>query len=120
MHQDIVDLNAFYLTRLGRVARRIMGQKIRRVWPSVREEVVLGLGYPVPFLGLFREEADRVFAVMPAGQGVMAWPESGGRLVTLADDGFCRSLTAPSTASSSSMASSSASSVGRCWRTCGG
>ena len=87
MHQDVVDLNAFYLTRLGRVTRRILGQQIRRVWPSVREEVVLGLGYPVPFLGLFREEADRVFAVMPAGQGVMAWPESGGRQVALADDG---------------------------------
>ncbi len=87
MHQDVVDLNAFYLTRLGRVTRRILGQQIRRVWPSVREEVVLGLGYPVPFLGLFREEADRVFAVMPAGQGVMAWPESGGRQVALAEDG---------------------------------
>ncbi len=87
MHQDVVDLNAFYLTRLGRVTRRILGQQIRRVWPSVREEVVLGIGYPVPFLGLFREEADRVFAVMPAGQGVMAWPESGGRQVALADDG---------------------------------
>ena len=87
MHQDVVDLNAFYLTRLGRVTRRILGQQIRRVWPSVREEVVLGLGYPVPFLGLFREEADRVFAVMPAGQGVMAWPENGGRQVALAEDG---------------------------------
>ncbi|MCY4559347.1 MAG: methyltransferase type 11, partial [Chloroflexi bacterium] len=87
MHQDVVDLNAFYLTRLGRVTRRILGQQIRRVWPRVREEVVLGIGYPVPFLGLFREEADRVFAVMPAGQGVMAWPESGGRQVALADDG---------------------------------
>ena len=49
---------------------------------------MLGLGYPVPFLGLFREEAERVFAIMPAGQGVMAWPESGGRQVALADDGF--------------------------------
>ena len=87
MHQDVVDLNAFYLTRLGRVARRIVGQQIRRAWPSVCEEVVLGLGYAVPFLGLFREEADRVFAIMPAGQGVMAWPESGGRQVALADDG---------------------------------
>ena len=87
MHQDVVDLNAFYLTRLGRVARRILGQQIRRVWPSVREESVLGLGYPVPYLGLFREEAERVLAVMPAGQGVMTWPDSGGRLVALADDG---------------------------------
>lgn len=87
MHQDVVDLNAFYLTRLGRVARRIVGQQIKRVWPNVREETVLGLGYPVPFLGLFRAEAERVLAVMPAGQGVMAWPESGGRQAALADDG---------------------------------
>ena len=86
MYQDVVDLNAFYLTRLGRVARRMIGQQIRRTWPDTREEAVLGLGYAVPFLGLFRGEAERVFAIMPAGQGVMAWPESGERLVALADD----------------------------------
>ena len=86
MHQDVVDLNAFYLTRLGRVARRMIGQQIRRVWPDVREDVVLGLGYPAPFLGLFRDEADRVLAVMPASQGGMAWPERGRRLVALAAD----------------------------------
>lgn len=86
MHQDVVDLNAFYLSRLGRVVRRTIGQQVRRVWPDVRGDAVLGLGYATPFLGLFRGEAERVLAVMPAGQGVMAWPESGGRLAALADD----------------------------------
>src|SRR5262249_3506829 len=27
-----------------------------------------------PYLGLFREEAERCFALMPAGQGVGKWP----------------------------------------------
>ena len=99
MHQDVVDLNAFYLTRLGRVTRRILGQQIRRVWPSVREESVLGLGYPVPFLGLFREEAERVFAVMPAGQGVMACPRAAGVRSRSPTTASCRCPTAASTAS---------------------
>jgi SAM-dependent methyltransferase len=86
MHQHVVDLNTFYLTRLGRVARRMIGHRIREIWPDTRQEVVLGLGYAVPFLGPFREEAERVFAIMPPGQGIMAWPESGPRQVALADD----------------------------------
>ena len=37
----------------------------------------MGLGYAVPYLGMFRGEAARLGALMPASQGAVAWPASG-------------------------------------------
>ena len=37
---------------------------------------VLGIGYATPYLGLFREEAERCLAFMPAAQGVVKWPSA--------------------------------------------
>ena len=84
MRPHVIEFNEFYATRLGHVSRRLIRQSIRAVWPSVRGEAVLGLGYATPYLGLFREEAERVVAVMPAGQGVMPWPSHRRRLVAIA------------------------------------
>ena len=86
MWTDAVDLRDFYTTALGRVARRMISQRVRAMWPDVRGLNVLGLGYATPFLGPFRAEAQRVAAIMPAGQGVMPWPAVGGCLTTLADE----------------------------------
>ena len=38
---------------------------------------VLGIGYAIPYLEPWRAEAERVFAFMPARQGVVHWPQSG-------------------------------------------
>ncbi len=86
MRPDIIDLNEFYGTRLGTAAHRVVRRAIRAMWPDVRDEALLGLGYCTPYLGLFRSEAERVFAVMPAAQGIMAWPRDGARLVTIAEE----------------------------------
>jgi SAM-dependent methyltransferase len=86
MRPDVVDLNTFYSTRLGHVARRLLRHSIRAAWPDLRGNVVLGLGYPTPYLGLFREEAERVFAIVPASQGVMPWPLGRPRQVALAEE----------------------------------
>jgi hypothetical protein len=74
MWADVVDLNEFYSSRLGQVARRMIRRRIRSIWPDVRGMSVLGLGYATPYLRIFRDEAERVLAVMPAHQGVMRWP----------------------------------------------
>ena len=37
---------------------------------------LLGIGYATPYLGLFREEAERCLAFMPAAQGVVKWPSA--------------------------------------------
>ena len=86
MWHDVVDLNAFYGGRLGQVARRMIRRRLRALWPDVRGLSLLGLGYATPYLGVFRAEAARTLAVMPASQGVMAWPRDESRLVALADE----------------------------------
>jgi hypothetical protein len=71
MSIDVVDLRNFYAQHLGIVARRFVGRGIRRRFADTRGMSVLGVGYPTPYLGLFREEAVRCLAVMPAAQGVV-------------------------------------------------
>lgn len=81
---DVIDLNAFYRSRLGKVARRFIRDRIRELWPDVRGQVVAGLGYATPYLKQFEGEAERVLAVMPAHQGVTHWPRGKPNRVTLA------------------------------------
>jgi hypothetical protein len=71
MSIDVVDLRDFYANRLGTVARHFVGRGIRRRWRDVAGLRLMGLGYATPYLGLFREEAERCFAFMPAAQGVV-------------------------------------------------
>ena len=86
MWNDVSDLHAFYGRTLGQVAQRILRQRVRDMWPSVRGETVVGLGYAVPLLRPFVDEAARTLAFMPAAQGVMRWPREGGNLATLVDE----------------------------------
>lgn len=83
---DVVDLRDFYRTRLGQTAQRLIRRRIREVWPDLRGERLLGLGYAVPYLRPFVDEAESVIAFMPAGQGVMAWPARGPNRVALVDE----------------------------------
>lgn len=86
MWNDVVDLRDFYASGLGQITRRMIRGRIRAVWNDVSGQRVMGLGFATPYLGLFRGEAERVAAVMPAPLGVLAWPRSGPGLVTLADE----------------------------------
>ncbi len=86
MHLDIAELQAFYDAPLGHVARKLIRERLREVWPSVRGLSVLGVGFATPYLQPFRTEAERVLAVMPAQQGVTAWPGPKANLVALADE----------------------------------
>jgi SAM-dependent methyltransferase len=86
MWQDVIDLGAFYASRTGLVAQRMIRRQIRALWPDTRGQSVLGLGYATPYLRPFREEAERVIAIMPAAQGVTPWPRDEAGLVALADE----------------------------------
>jgi SAM-dependent methyltransferase len=87
MPLDVVDLRNFYGQALGTVARRFIGRGIRARWPDLQGLRVLGIGYPTPYLGLFREQAERCLAFMPAAQGVVKWPSDRPALAALVDDG---------------------------------
>ena len=77
MWTDVLDLNEFYSRPLGQMTVRLLRARLRDMWPSVKGETVLGLGYATPFLRPFMEEAGRTLAFMPAPQGVTRWPRKG-------------------------------------------
>ncbi len=66
---------------------RHVGVHVRERWPSLVGQSVMGLGYALPFLEPYRDEAMRSFAFMPAEQGVIHWPPRGEPSATaLVDD----------------------------------
>ncbi len=83
---DVVDLRNFYGQQLGVVARRFVARGIRARWSDTHSLRVLGIGYATPYLGLFREEAERCLALMPAAQGVVRWPSTRPALAALVEE----------------------------------
>src|SRR5262249_8023391 len=86
MWTDVLDLNEFYRSTLGQMTVRLLRARLREVWPNVRGETVLGLGYATPFLRPFIDEAQRAMAFMPAQQGVVRWPREGRNLTAMVDE----------------------------------
>lgn len=77
MPLDVVDLRTFYAAPLGVAARRFLSRIVRARWENCSGMAVMGIGYASPYLSLFREEAVRTLAFMPAEQGVVNWPSTG-------------------------------------------
>lgn len=87
MQTDAAELETFYDTPIGQIARRSIMRRIRVLWPDVKAERLLGYGFATPYLRTFIGEAERVIALMPAQQGVIAWPE--GRVLSLLSEEEC-------------------------------
>jgi SAM-dependent methyltransferase len=68
------------------VARRLLTRAIRARWPSTRGLALVGLGYATPYLGVFRDEVERTFALMPSRQGVVKWPTALPSLAALVEE----------------------------------
>src|ERR1700709_557047 len=83
---DVIDLRDFYSQRLGIVARGLINRGMAARWPHAQGQRVLGIGYPTPYLGLFREDCERCIAFMPAAQGGLKWPTARPTLATLVDE----------------------------------
>ncbi|MCA3269066.1 MAG: methyltransferase domain-containing protein [Thalassospira sp.] len=79
---DIADLYHFYTTPLGRSVAALLQQRVRAVWPELPNQRVCGFGYAVPLLDLYPGSA----ALMPAAQGVMAWPRGNAPRALLVDE----------------------------------
>ena len=87
MWNDVVDLRDFYDSRLGQVTRHLIRRRVAR--PVARSRAASrcwASGYATPYLRQYRDEAERVLAIMPAGQGVLAWPPEGPNAVALAEE----------------------------------
>src|SRR5512145_1862808 len=86
MQHDVVGLRSFYNQPLGGIVRRLLTQRIRARWRNARGCQLVGLGFAVPYIGMFRDEAARLAALMPAHQGALAWPQTGNVLSVLVDE----------------------------------
>lgn len=85
MFTDIVDLRAFYLSPLGQVTRRLLRQQALRVWPDLRGQTVLALGYATPLLRPYLEQGVDMLSFMPAAQGAAFWPKEGPNRTAMVD-----------------------------------
>ena len=83
MWNDVSDLKDFYQTRRGEVAQRMIEAGLKRLWPEVSGETILGLGFATPYLDSFRGPENRVLAFMPGTQGALVWPKKGAGLVAM-------------------------------------
>lgn len=82
---DILALQSFYETPLGRTAQRFVGRALVDFLRGVKDSRVLGLGYCSPYLRPALTRAERVNLLMPARQGVAPWPNEAANLAFLAD-----------------------------------
>jgi SAM-dependent methyltransferase len=85
MRTDVEELRAFYATRPGQLARRLVNAQLQAMWPDLAGRTVVGVGYPLPFLGAMGAAAT-VAALMPVGQGAERWPGGGASAVALVPD----------------------------------
>src|SRR3954469_10207009 len=89
MGPDLHELETFYASRQGQLARRLIGRQIRRLWPDLRGRCVLGLGHAGPFLSAF-EGAERAlaFALAPDGglDGARLPADPSGRVALARED----------------------------------
>jgi len=81
------DLKAFYNSRLGRAARRILNERINEIWPDCKSMRVMGCGYALPYLRDLEPETERIVALMPATAGAHHWPTPSSKqnLVALSE-----------------------------------
>lgn len=86
MWHDVLDLNGFYRSPLGQVAASTLRQALRRHWPNLRGQSLVGYGYALPYLRLFKDEVASLAALMPAAQGALAWPEEGPVITCLSEE----------------------------------
>lgn len=81
MRPEVEDLQNFYASRQGQLARRLVHHQVKALWPDLRGLDVVGFGYAAPLLaGL--DGPRRTVAFMPAEQGASRWPQDGRRCRT--------------------------------------
>lgn len=85
MYTDVLDLREFYLNPLGLTVRRVLRARLATIWPHLRGEKILALGYGTPLLRPLLDKGGEPFAMMPAPQGVVYWPREGPNLSSLVD-----------------------------------
>lgn len=77
MRQDSVSIERFYSRPLGRAAAWALSSRITDLWHDTRNLSLIGLGYPLPLMEPFADEAARALAVCPEDMGRVRWGGAG-------------------------------------------
>lgn len=86
MFLDVADLRTFYDLPVGRLLRVLIGGRIRTLWPDLKEQRLLGIGYAGPFMRPYLGSAERCIAAMPAQQGAVGWPREADNCAAMVDE----------------------------------
>jgi SAM-dependent methyltransferase len=76
----------FYASARGAVTARVVRDRLSLMWPELRGEALLGIGYSMPYLRLWRDHATRCIAVTPAQLGAVRWPTGAPNLSCTAEE----------------------------------
>lgn len=76
----------FYGTARGAVTARLLRDRLAALWPELANQSLLGIGYAAPYLRLWREQASRCIAVVPAQMGAARWPPGAPNLSCTAEE----------------------------------
>ena len=76
----------FYGSARGAVTARVLRERLLAMWPTARGESVLGIGYSMPYLRLWRDQASRCIALTPAQMGAARWPPGVPNLSCTAEE----------------------------------
>jgi SAM-dependent methyltransferase len=83
MRPEVDELQRFYASRQGQLARRLIQHQLKALWPDLRGLNLVGLGFAAPFLVGF-DGAARAVALMPGPQGAIRWPADARSRTALA------------------------------------
>lgn len=83
---EVEELRRFYGGPLGHVAARTLRARLAALWPIEPGRSLLGLGYPTPYLSLWRDGRDRTAGCTYASMGAIRWPRRRPGLVTVAEE----------------------------------
>lgn len=86
MRQPAATLEAFYESRLGQCAARLMSDRMTSLWGSCEGQRVLGIGYPSPLLSLWQGEAASCIGVVPEEIGEVRFESDRGQTLCLAPE----------------------------------
>jgi SAM-dependent methyltransferase len=84
MFLEISAFDDFYTSLLGTATSTAIKTGLKEVWPDLRGQHCLGIGYAFPYLEIFGNEAASTAAITPARLGPREWGHGGGNCTALA------------------------------------
>ncbi len=86
MWTDVVDLQNFYASPLGRTARHYVRQAVKDAWPRMPGLRLGGYGFASPYLTPFLGQVRSAVSLMPSAQGATPWPEGGDNRACMVEE----------------------------------